>query len=166
MMSEVIFNEDNIAKIDDKKIQDLKKKALKMPSRKIRLCLHKNIKEPLHEMIIVHCKGAYIRPHKHIRKSESFHIIEGSFFLVVFDESGKVIEKALMNEAQENGNFICRLDRNLWHMLIPITDFIVFHETTEGPYTDVDNSIFAPWAPKDDDVVGIEKFIKRILKSK
>jgi len=165
-MSEVIFNKDNITKIDNKRIQDLKRRALKNPSRKIRLCLHKTTKEPLHEMIIVHRKGAYIRPHKHIRKSESFHIIEGSFFLIVFGENGKVIDKTLIDRRQEDSSFLCRLEKNLWHMLIPISDFIVFHEITKGPYTGTDDSIFASWAPKENDNIGIEKFTRRILNSK
>lgn len=165
-MSEVIFNKDNIIKIDNKKIQELKRRVLENPSGKIRLCLHKNIQESLHEMIIVHRKGVYVRPHKHTRKAESFHIIEGSFFLIVFDENGKEIEKILISKKQRRNNFLCRLDRNIWHMIIPISDFVVFHETTKGPYTVKDDSIFASWAPKDDDHIGIKKFIEKLLNNR
>jgi len=166
MMSEVIFNKDNIIKIDNKRIQDLKQKAFRNPSKKIRLCLHQTIEELLHEMIIVHCKDVYVRPHKHTKKSESFHVIEGSFFIIIFDENGRVIEKTLISREQEGYNFLCRFEKDLWHMLIPMSDFVVFHETTKGPYTGIGNSIFAPWAPKADDSIGVEKFIKKILNSK
>jgi len=165
-MSKVIFNKDDIVKIDDKKIQELKHRAIRNPSGKTRFCLHKNIQESLHEMIIVLRKGIYVRPHKHKKKSESFHIIRGSFFVIIFDKNGKEIERILLSKKQSKSNFLCRLDRNIWHMVIPISDFVVFHETTKGPFVARDDSVFASWAPKDDDHIGIKKFIEKLLNNR
>lgn len=164
-MSEAIFNTKNIIKFDNKDIQHLKQKALNNPLKRIRLCLHKDIQEPLHEMIIVVCKDVYIRPHKHIGKTESFHIIEGSFFLIIFDDNGGIIEKILMGEDNKRKKFLCRLEKNSWHMLIPTSDFVVFHETTNGPYTGKEDSIFAPWAPEEGGSTAIENFVGKILDS-
>ncbi len=165
-MREVIFNKKEIVKINDQTIQKLKQKALKNFSGKTRLCLHKNIRESLHEMIIVLCKNVYIKPHKHIKKTESFHVIEGSFFLVIFDKNGKKIESILIDGKKRKSNFICRINKNIWHMIVPITDFVVFHEVTNGPYISKGNSVFASWAPKDDDYDGIKKFIKALNSKK
>lgn len=165
-MKEVIFNKKEIIEINDQKIQELKQKALKNFSGKVRLCLHRNIRESLHEMIIVLCKNVYIRPHKHVMKTESFHVIEGSFLLIIFDKNGKEIKRILINKEQRKNNFLCRLNRNIWHMIIPVTDFVVFHEVTNGPYIRKGSSVFASWAPKEDDHNGIEKFIESILNSR
>jgi len=162
-MSEAIFNTKDIIKLDNKDIQYLKQKAVNSSLKRVRLCLHKDIQEPLHEMIIVICKNVYIRPHKHIRKAESFHIIEGSFFLIIFDDNGGIIERILMGEDKKRKKFLCRLEKNLWHMLIPTSEFVVFHETTNGPYIGKDDSIFAPWAPEEGDNIGIKNFIGKIL---
>lgn len=165
-MSEAIFSKDNITKIDSRMIQYLKQKAFASPYKIARFCLHKTTQEILHEMIIVICKDVYVRPHKHIRKTESFHVIEGSFFLILFDEDGKIIEKILMDTGKKDNNFLCRLEKNYWHTVIPISDFVVFHETTQGPYTGTDDSIFALWAPERDDHSGIKKFIDQMLNSR
>lgn len=159
-MREVIFNKKEVININGQKIQELKREALKNSSGKTRLCLHRNIREPLHEMIIVLCKNVYIRPHKHIKKTESFHVIEGSFFLIIFDKNGNKIKSILIGKEQRKSNFLCKINRNIWHMIIPVTDFVVFHEVTNGPYVNKGNSIFASWAPENDDHDGIKKFIK------
>ena len=162
-MSDAVFSKENIIKIDSRKIQGLKQKALLSPRKTARLCLHKNIRDFLHEMVIVHCKGAYIRPHRHTDKTESFHIIEGSFFLIIFDRHGKMSEKILISEKCKGGCFICRIQKNCWHMMIPISDFIVFHETTKGPYRGKQDSIFALWSPENNRRIAIREFIKKLL---
>jgi len=48
-------------------------------------------------------------------------------------------------------------------MIIRLSDFIVFHEITNGPFIDKSDNIFAPWSPQEEDVAGIEKFIKKLL---
>lgn len=163
-MPEVIFNKDNIVKIDNKKIQSLKKEAFNNPSKKVRLCLHKNVMDPLHEMIIVQKKEVYVRPHKHKFKTESFHVIEGSFIVVIFDNEGKVVSKIIMGNKRGN-NLLCRLGENIWHMIIPISDFVIFHEITNGPYKKKEHSIFAPWAPDGKNEAEVKRYIDLILKT-
>jgi cupin fold WbuC family metalloprotein len=162
-MKEVIFNKKKIVKINRKKIYQLKEKALKNYSGKIRLCLHKDTQEALHEMIIVHRKDVYVRPHKHKAKTETFHVIEGSFFIIIFNDKGEITSKILMNNEKNSSNFLCRIDKDMWHMIIPITDFIVLHEITNGPYLGKRNSVFASWAPLDKEIEKVEEFIKKML---
>ena len=67
-------------------------KALGNTRERVRLCTHQSVEDAVHEMLIVHIKGTYIRPHKHPNKSESFHIIEGNLDVVVFDDAGDLLE--------------------------------------------------------------------------
>ena len=52
----------------------------------IRLCLHKSPDENYHQMIIGHSKSHYYRPHKHLEKPESYHIIKGKLLCIIFDQ--------------------------------------------------------------------------------
>ncbi len=162
-MGEVIFNKDKIIKIDKRKVSELKRKASMSLSGKIRLCLHKDIQESLHEMIIVQRKDIYVRPHKHKSKTESFHLVDGSFFIILFNSKGGVISKIFMDDKQNEANFLCRIDANIWHTIVPISDFAIFHEITKGPYIGKKDSVMAPWAPAQNSIEA-KKFINSLLK--
>lgn len=162
-MNEVIFNRDDIIKIDYKRISDLKVKAAQSPLKKVRLCLHKNISDTLHEMIIVICKGNYVRPHRHPNKTESFHIIDGAMTLIVFDNNGKIIDRVSMDDRKSGGCLLVKIEKDYCHMVIPLTDFVIFHETTTGPFTGIDDTVFPAWAPEDNDIAAINKFIGKIM---
>ena len=41
-------------------------------------------------MLIVHHREAYVRPHKHFGKPESFHVIEGTARVVIFENDGQI----------------------------------------------------------------------------
>ena len=129
--------------------------------KRARFCLHRNDDDAVHEMIIVLHKDSYIRPHKHVSKTESFHIIEGELLLVFFDDSGKVIRRIIMGQKEGGKTFAYRLSAELWHTVIPLSEFVVFHETTNGPFIRED-CIFASWEPDFDDQDSIKSFIRRI----
>src|SRR4051812_15824469 len=74
---EVLYSDDLIVQVERPEIEQLKKAALLNPRRRIRLCAHRNVDSTLHEMLIVHTANTYVRPHKHLNKIESFHVIEG-----------------------------------------------------------------------------------------
>ena len=86
--SEVFYSSDDIIKVDRAGINQLQQKAQQGPRNRSRLCSHRGVDDPLHEMLIVHEKGIYVRPHKHVGKSESFHVIEGDVDIVLFDDAG------------------------------------------------------------------------------
>ncbi len=147
---EVLYALDAFTNVDGGDIELLKDKASKNPRKRIRFCAHKDTNDTLHEMLIIHSKGAYVRPHKHLNKSESFHIIEGKLKVVVFDEEGGVVESINMGEYSTGDVFYYRLSENCFHTVVPISDIVVFHETTNGPF-EREDIIFAPWAPKEDE---------------
>ncbi|MFZ5354282.1 MAG: WbuC family cupin fold metalloprotein [Bacillota bacterium] len=159
MNNEVIFNTEDIIKINKDLIEKLKKIALENDRKRARINLHKTLDDLLHEMIIVHTKGAYVRPHKHSKKSESFHMIEGSLIFYLFNDNGKVIDKFTVGADKNSEYFSFRLSNNQWHSIVPVTDFVVFHEITNGPFTGVNDSIFPDWAPKEDQLDEIKEFL-------
>jgi len=128
------------------------------------LCTHRNTEDLLHEMFIVHTRDAYIRPHKHLGKPESFHIIEGTVDVFVFEEDGRVREVIKMGEYLSGRPFYYRINDPLYHTLIIRSDVLVFHETTSGPFNRAD-AIFAPWAPEESNPVGYEVFMGKLLQA-
>ena len=75
------------------------------PRSRIRLCAHPDVNDTLHEMLIVHEKGTYVRPHKHLNKTESVHIIEGSVDVVIFDDDGNITDVIQMGDYKSGRNF-------------------------------------------------------------
>jgi len=159
---EVLVAVDPIAKIGRAEIQLLKERALRNPRQRIRICAHKSTDDPLHEMLIVHTKDTYVRPHKHIHKSESFHVVEGVVDVIVLDEIGKVVEVIEMGDYVSGRRFYYRIDAPAYHTLIIRSDVLVFHETTNGPFRRED-AVFASWSPADGDLEGRRAFQAQLL---
>jgi cupin fold WbuC family metalloprotein len=116
--------------------------------RQSRLCTHFGHDNLLHEMIIVHLKGNYIPPHKHINKVESFHIIQGKLAVVLFSSNGEIKEIVLLDA--NKGNLYYRLSESLFHTVVPLSEYIVFHEVTNGPFKK-DEMVLPEWAPQKGD---------------
>jgi cupin fold WbuC family metalloprotein len=99
-------------------------------------------------MLIVHGRDCYVRPHKHLAKSEAFHVIQGVVDIVLLDEAGKVVEVIKMGDYASGRKFYYRLADPLYHTLLIRSDWLIFHEITNGPFKRED-TIFAPWAPEE-----------------
>lgn len=159
---EVLYGDQPIIRISVEDIQALKEKAGHNPHKRIRVCAHRGIEDTVHEMFIVLARDTYIPPHKHLGKSESFHVVEGIVDVVVFEEGGSVREVIKMGEHASGRPFYYRISDPLYHTLIIRSDFLVFHETTSGPFNRAD-TIFAPWAPEESDPAGGEVFAGKLL---
>jgi cupin fold WbuC family metalloprotein len=157
---EVLYSSDTITRVTRADLELLKDRARKNPRRRVRLCAHPSVEDTLHEMIIVHSKGNYVRPHRHPQKSESFHIIEGNLVVTIFDDAGTVKQLLPMGSESGSGLLYYRLSEPAFHTVIPMDDVVVFHETTNGPF-DREETIFAPWAPEEDSAEG-EAYLQRL----
>ncbi len=151
MNDEVFYAADGIVTVRCVDIGELKTLAERNVRKRIRLCAHPDQGNKIHEMFIVLGKGNYIRPHRHPDKSESFHVVEGSAAVVIFDERGAPIECVELGDYSSGRRFYFRIDRPLFHSVVVRSDRFVFHETTNGPFNRSDTE-FAPWAPEENDV--------------
>ena len=68
-------------------------KAKQNQRKRIRVCTHKDVNENIHEMLIVHNKDTYVRPHKHKISGESIHILEGKCNLLLFNNNSCFINR-------------------------------------------------------------------------
>jgi cupin fold WbuC family metalloprotein len=160
--SEVLYpTAPGIVAISSNDVEALIEKSSETTRRRIRICAHAKSTDQLHEMIIVHEKGAYVRPHKHLGRSESFHIVKGRADIIIFNEDGSIRDIIQMGEYSSNHNFFYRLNDNLYHSMLIYSDHLVFHESTLGPF-DPATSSFAPWSPPADDIPAAVKFISEL----
>ena len=73
---EVYVSDGPIVKVSRDDVEELKRLAGRTPRQRVRLCAHHRAEDALHEMLIVLGRGTYVRPHRHVNKTESFHVIE------------------------------------------------------------------------------------------
>jgi cupin fold WbuC family metalloprotein len=157
---EVIYCEDSIVQLDKADVARLAEQAARNRRLRIRICAHRDPGEPLHEMVIVHAKGTYVRPHKHPGKTESFHAVDGRADVVVFDEDGRVVRLIPMGDYFSGLTFFYRMNEPFYHTLVIRTERFVFHEITGGPFRRAD-TVFAPWSPAED-APEAEAFLRQI----
>ena len=158
---EVYYSTEKIIKIDKQLIESLKEKAIKNPRKRVRLCAHRDVNDSLHEMLIVLLKDTYVRPHKHPYKIESFHIIEGSVDVAIFDGDGKILDVIRMGDYPSESFFYYRLSDSLFHVPRLNSEYVIIHEITNGPFKK-EETIFSSWSPEEDDGVTIKSFMKKI----
>lgn len=158
---EVLFCRESITRIDRADVEKLITLAKANSRERIRLCTHHSANESMHEMLIVHSRNTYVRPHKHLGKPESFHVIEGRADIIVFDENGDVRDVIQMGNYASDRAFYYRISTALYHTLLIRSDVLVFHETTTGPFNRTD-TVFAPWSPEESDSVGCALFMEEL----
>lgn len=142
-------------------VAELKTRAAKNPRRRIRVCAHKGVDDAVHEMLIVMARGCYIRPHKHVAKSESFHVVEGALDVVVFDEEGRVTQVLPLGDYASGRGFYYRSDVALYHTVFIRSAVSVIHETTRGPFRPSDN-VLASWSPDEKDAAAVAEFLAKL----
>jgi cupin fold WbuC family metalloprotein len=157
---EVLYSVNDTVFLKAEDLDELKRKALLTPRQRVRLCAHQSTEDRQHEMFIVHTRDCYVRPHKHIGKAESMTILEGEVDVVFFNEDGTILKTILMGPQNSGKIFYQRLSDAIYHTLIIQTDFLVFHEITEGPFLRGDTA-FPDWAPSEQGVSSAQ-FIEKI----
>ena len=158
---EVLYAEEDISIVSFSDIKNLIQMAKRTMRKRIRLCAHPSSLNHVHDMLIIHFHDTYVRPHKHLRKDETFHIIEGRLKIVIFHDDGSIFKIIDLNEYSSKGNFFYRMSKSYYHTVIPLSQVVVFHETTKGPFVEED-TIFPTWAPDGENKNDVKNFLKEI----
>jgi len=137
------FSQNQLVKIDAALIDEIRDMALETREN-VRLSLHNGPDAAFHEMIIFQHRDKYYRPKKHVGKAKSFHMIEGEMAVFAFDETGNVLDACKLGG---NSGFLYRVEANVFHTDIPLTDYVIHHESTLGPFLGEDDRVYGPWSP-------------------
>ena len=139
------FSNGNIIKVHSRQIEDFKKIALGNTEKKrYRLCLQDSPGNRLHDMFLCRTRGDYSRPDKHIGIPESHTIIDGREVIVLFSDEGEVLDAFVLD--RDGGYLSYRINTDIYHMTITLTDTAIDYEVKLGPFTP-SNNIFPDWAP-------------------
>ena len=133
MENNVIINKSDVFVLNNKDIIHLKTLAINHSFKRSRICLHSSNNNNVQEMIIVAHKSSNIQIHKHpINKPESYHVLEGKLLVKIFDDMGNIkLQEHLYSNKYPR---MYRIEGNIWHQPIPITEWVVYHEVATGPF--------------------------------
>ncbi|MBT3295615.1 MAG: cupin fold metalloprotein, WbuC family [Verrucomicrobia bacterium] len=154
------FNRDRVCAVDATLIERLKTEALRSPLGRFRLCMHHSTSDPMQDMIIVHRRGNYSRPHYHPNAAMSYTMIEGRMDILLFDDAGSVTERVRMgcHGDPESDAVGIRLAAGTVYTPVCLTEAAVFHETLSAPNPDGEATHYAAWSPADDEPDRIAAF--------
>jgi cupin fold WbuC family metalloprotein len=157
---DVFYCVDSVVSAGKPMIDFLKSQALNSARKRSRLCTHPDTSALVHEMLIVHHRDVYVRPHRHIDKSESFHRIEGTALVILFGSDGSLRDVLELSTA-DDAPFYFRIAAGVFHSFVIRSEWLVFHETTAGPF-ERSSMEFAQWSPDESDSVGVAAFSERL----
>ena len=159
-MPDVFKNNENLIQVGEDWIERLKKEAKESPNRRARLLMHHSGDDLVQEMIIAFCKDSNSLVHRSLKKSESLQVLEGRILVAVFDDDGNIKNQFEMAPLGSGNTFIYRIGSVPWHIIIPLSDIVVIHESLQGPFEKIDDPL-PHWAPKDS--LSRKEFIEEIL---
>lgn len=160
---EVFVALDPVVRFGAEEVALLKQAALASPRGRARICAHRSAEDALHEMLIALSAASYIRPHKHLGKSESFHIVEGEVDVAVFDDAGAIVEVIALGAPGSGRQFYYRLSESVFHTLVIRTDLLVLHEVTNGPFRR-EHTVLAPFAPSEEQREKAREYMARVAR--
>ncbi len=127
----------------------LKRVAENAPRRRCRICFHPGPEAAAQEMLIAMHGAAYVRPHRHQGKSETLTVLEGRATTLLFDEAGRLTRSLAMGPYGSGEAFFYRMPEGVFHTLRFESGWLIYLETTTGPF-DPGRTEAAPWAPPED----------------
>ena len=158
---DVLVATDKHIRLERRDLDSLKEKVSKTPKKRIRINIHASPKDSIHEMFIVNRQDTYIRPHKHLYKKESYHVIEGRAINVLFDDKGTIRTVIPLGDFSSGFDFYYKLNEPLYHCLVIQSEYFVFVEVTNGPFRKTDN-VFAPWSPDEKDSLAVKSYLYKL----
>ncbi|MDQ6894003.1 MAG: WbuC family cupin fold metalloprotein [Acidobacteriota bacterium] len=103
--------------------------------------------DPVHRLLNAVEPGTYIRPHRHLdaAKAETALVVSGAVGVLVFDESGAILEKRRLTP--RGSSVGVEMPAGVWHTFVALEPGSVFFETKAGPFVPLEPEEMAPWAP-------------------
>jgi cupin fold WbuC family metalloprotein len=125
----------------------LEASAASTPRKRAHHNLHEDLSDPVQRLCVAIEPGSYIRPHRHSPGNwELFLIFKGSAAMLIFDEQGKVIDRAELEPGVCSG---AEAPGGEWHTLVATGSHTMLMEIKKGPYAPLGPDGLAPWAPEE-----------------
>ena len=145
--------------IDERLLDETRAKALASPRLRMNHNFHERLDDPVNRLLNAMEPGTYIRPHRHLNpaKEEIFLVLQGKVAVFLFDDSGQVVEKRLMDPRE--GVYGGEIKAGVWHGLLVLEPGTVIYEVKRGPFVPLAPEDLAPWSPAAEDTEGAQAFM-------
>jgi cupin fold WbuC family metalloprotein len=130
-------------------LDELAERATASPRKRAHHTVHASADDRVQRFFVSADRHSYIRPHRHLTRSELVLVLRGRIDVITFAESGGVTERRAVGEG--TGALGYETPSGTWHTLIVQTDSATFLEIKEGPYDSKTAAEFAAWAPPEGD---------------
>lgn len=133
--------------LDDRVLDPLASEAVSSKRRRSHYNLHPSLDDPVQRFCIAAGPDSYFRPHRHRapEKWELFLALIGTAALLLFDDGGTVLERAILSAAGPVR--AAEVPPGVWHGLSVLEEGTVLFEVKPGPYAAPGDKDFAPWSP-------------------
>jgi len=133
-------------RVDSARIAAVVAKAKAAPRLRMNDNLHA-MDDAIHRLLNATEPGTYVQPHRHGTppKVETLAVIAGRGAVVLFDDAGRVTEKAVL--APNGPTHVVEVPAGAWHTLIALAPGTVWFEVKAGPYAAPPAQDVATWAP-------------------
>jgi len=134
-------------RIDKTLLAALSTQAAAAPRLRAHHNLHPQLDDPVQRLCIAMEPGTYVRPHRHMQPEtwELLLILSGAVALLLFDDSGKVLERV---ELVAGGEVTAvEIPANTWHAVASMKTGTAVFEVKQGPYAPISEANHASWSP-------------------
>jgi cupin fold WbuC family metalloprotein len=131
-----------VKQLTDKLLDELAAKAQQSPRLRANHNLHEDLADPIQRLAIAMEPDTLIVPHRHPQTWELLLPLKGRFVVLIFDDAGKVLERAVLGE----GCKAIEMPANTWHAVLSLDGGGVIFEVKRGPYMPIGEADIAAWS--------------------
>ena len=145
--------------IDDDLLDRTSEKALRAPRLRMNHNFHTREDEPVNRLLNAMEPGTYLPVHRHTAppKSESIVVLRGRLAAFVFDDRGRIAQRAVVDPSL--GVYGFDIAPGVWHGSLVLEPGTVVFEVKPGPYVPVGAVDLAAWTPAADDAEAVGRFL-------
>lgn len=129
-------------KLTDAMLDTLCQQAQQSPRLRANHNLHEELSDPVQRLAIAMEPGTLVLPHRHPQTWEMLLALRGRFVVLVFDDSGMVLERTVLGKECS----VLELPANTWHSVLSLDQGGVIFEVKRGPYAPLGESDIALWS--------------------
>jgi cupin fold WbuC family metalloprotein len=131
-----------LKKLTAANLTTLSQQALQSPRLRANSNLHQELTDPVQRLAIAMEPDTLILPHRHPHTWEVLTALRGRFTVLVFDDAGKVIERAVLGEDTS----VVEIPAGGWHAVLSRGAGAVIFEVKHGPYMPIAEEDVAAWS--------------------
>lgn len=129
-------------KLTASSLATLSQQARQSPRLRANANLHQELSDPIQRLAIAMEPDTLIQPHRHPHTWEVLTALRGRFTVLVFDNAGRVKERAVLGEDCS----VVEIPAGGWHAVLSRDPGAVIFEVKHGPYTPITDADVAAWS--------------------